>query len=83
MFNESTRSESQEQTVVEHKPYINKYNRSITDTKILIEDLKEAQMYMFQVYACHDITETSLSEACSINGIITTVRTKPGPCMYE
>jgi hypothetical protein len=38
-------------------------------------------MYMFQVYACHDITKQSKSDACSLNGIIITVRTKPGDRM--
>ncbi|CAF3610474.1 unnamed protein product, partial [Rotaria sp. Silwood2] len=35
-------------------------------------------MYMFQVFACHDISKQSLSDACSLNGIILAVRTKPG-----
>lgn len=77
-FNDQSKTESQEQPVVEHKPYINDYNRSVSTTKIIITNLREAQMYMFQVYACHDIRVTPLSDACSINGIITTVRTKPG-----
>ncbi len=77
-FNDQYKSDSQEQPVVEHKPYINEFNRSISDTKVLIEGLKEAQMYMFQVFACHNITKQSLSDACSLNGIILAVRTKPG-----
>ena len=81
-FNDHLKSESQEQPVVEHKPYINEFNLSISTTKAVVSNLKEAQMYMFQVYACHDITKTPLSEACSLNGIITTVRTKPGERMY-
>jgi len=82
-FNDYMKSESQEQSVVEHKPYINDYNRSIPNTKVIIRDLKEAQMYMFQVYACHNVSTLPLSEACSLNGIITTVRTKPADCMYS
>jgi len=81
-FNDQYKSDSQEQSVVEHKPYINDFNRSISNTKILIDGLIEAQMYMFQVYACHDITQLPLSDACSLNGIIITVRTKPGDRMY-
>jgi len=82
-FNDQYKSDSQEQSVVEHKPYINQYNRSISNTKIIIDGLKEAQMYMFQVYACHDVSTLSLSDACSLNGIIFTVRTKPGHRMYS
>ncbi len=82
-FNDYLKSESEEQPVVEHKPYINDYNRSVSMTKVIIRDLKEAQMYMFQVYACHNISTSPLSEACSLNGIITTARTKPGDRMYS
>ncbi|CAF1052500.1 unnamed protein product [Rotaria sordida] len=77
-FNDNYKSDSQEQPVVEHKPHIDQYNQSVSDTKIIIDNLKEAQMYMFQVYACHDISKQALSEACSLNGIILAVRTKPG-----
>jgi hypothetical protein len=82
-FNDQYKSDSQELPVVEHKPYINEFNRSISDTKVLIEGLKEAQMYMFQVYACHNVTKQPLSDACSLNGIILAVRTKPGDRMYQ
>lgn len=81
-FNDQLKSESQEQTVVEHKPYINEYNRSVSNTKVIIDGLQEAQMYMFQIYACHDASVLPLSEACSHNGIIITVRTKPGDGMF-
>jgi hypothetical protein len=81
-FKDEYKSDSQEQSVVEHKPYITEYNRSTSNTKIIINNLKEAQMYMFQVYACHDTKKIPLSEACSLNGIILTVRTKPGDRMY-
>jgi hypothetical protein len=81
-FNDQLKSDSQEQPVVEHKPYINEYNRSVLNTRVVIEGLKEAQMYMFQVYACHDIFKQTLSDACSLNGIILAVRTKPGARMY-
>ena len=67
---------------LEHLPYINTYNRTSSNTRIIIDNLKHAQMYMFQVYACHDITKQSKSDACSLNGIIITVRTKPGDRMY-
>ncbi|CAF4820435.1 unnamed protein product [Rotaria socialis] len=77
-FNDQYKSNSEEQPVVEHKPYINEYNRSISDTRVLIEGLKEAQMYMFQVFACHNVSKQPLSDACSLNGIILAVRTKPG-----
>ncbi|CAF3486815.1 unnamed protein product [Rotaria sp. Silwood1] len=77
-FNDNYKSDSQEQTVVEHKPHIDLYNQTVSDTRVVINGLKEAQMYMFQVYACHDISKQSLSEACSLNGIILAVRTKPG-----
>jgi len=73
---------SVEQNTVEHTPYINQYNRTSTNTRIIIDGLKHSQMYMFQVYACHDITKQSKSDACSLNGIIITVRTKPGDRMY-
>ncbi|CAM4940811.1 unnamed protein product [Rotaria socialis] len=39
-FNDQYKSNSEEQPVVEHKPYINEYNRSISDTRVLIEGLK-------------------------------------------
>ncbi len=39
-------------------------------------------MYMFQVYACQNITKQAKSDACSLNGIIITVRTKAGDRMY-
>ncbi|CAF4646839.1 unnamed protein product, partial [Rotaria magnacalcarata] len=77
-FNDQYKSNSEEQPVVEHKPYINEYNRSISDTRVLIEGLKEAQMYMFQVFVCHNVSKQPLSDACSLNGIILAVRTKPG-----
>lgn len=80
-FNDQLKSESQEQPVVEHKPYINEFNLSVPTTRVTIENLKEAQMYMFQVYACHNISTLPLSEACSLNGIITTIRTKPAERM--
>jgi hypothetical protein len=73
---------SVEQNTVEHVPYINAFNRTSSNTRILINGLKHAQMYMFQVYACHDIVKQSKSDACSLNGIIITVRTKPGDRMY-
>jgi hypothetical protein len=82
-FNDQLKSESQEQPVVEHKPHISESNRSTANTKILIDGLKEAQLYMFQVYACHDISKLPLSDACSLNGITLTVRTKPGDGMYR
>jgi hypothetical protein len=71
-----------EQNPVEHIPYINTFNRTSTNTTILIDGLKNSQMYMFQVFACHDITKERKSDACSLNGIIITVRTKPGDRMY-
>ena len=81
-LDEQVKSESQEQPV-EHKPYINNYNRSSESTKITIDGLKEAQMYMFQVFACHNTSYLSLSEACSLNGIILAVRTRPGDRAYS
>ncbi|CAF1027588.1 unnamed protein product [Adineta ricciae] len=75
---EQSKSDSREKPVVEHKPYINNYNRSVSTTRTIINGLKEAQLYMFQVYACHDLSNQSLSDACSLNGITLTVRTKPG-----
>lgn len=81
-MNEQYKTESlqQEQAAqVEHVPYITAFNRTSSQTKIRIDGLKHAQMYMFQVYACHNITHQSTAEACSLNGIIITVRTKPGP----
>ncbi|CAF1675636.1 unnamed protein product [Rotaria magnacalcarata] len=77
-FNDNYRIDAQEPSVVEHRPYIDQYNRSTSDTRIIIDDLKEAQMYLFQVYACHNISKQALSESCSLNGIILAVRTKPG-----
>jgi hypothetical protein len=71
-----------EQSTVEHIPYINTFNRTSSNTKILIDGLKYAQMYVFQVYACHDITKQNKSDACSQNGIIISVRTKPGDRTY-
>ena len=76
-FNDQVKSESQEQPVVEHKPYLSDFNLSVSTNRVTIRNLKEAQMYMFQVYACHNISALPLSEACSLNGIITTIRTKP------
>ncbi len=67
-----------EQNTLEHVPYINTFNRTSSTTRILIDGLKHAQMYMFQVYACHDILKQNKADACSLNGIIITVRTKPG-----
>ncbi|CAF4520563.1 unnamed protein product [Rotaria magnacalcarata] len=81
-FNDNFKSNSHEQPVVEHKPYIDEFNISVSDTRVVISNLKEAQMYMFQVYACHNISQQSLSDACSLNGIILAVRTKPGDRMY-
>ncbi|CAF0744080.1 unnamed protein product [Adineta ricciae] len=69
---------SVEQKPVEHTPYINTFNRTTSATRVIIDDLKYAQMYMFQVFACHNIVEQSKSDACSLNGIIISVRTKPG-----
>ena len=80
-LNDYMKSESEEQPVVEHKPYISDFNLSVPTTKVIVKNLEEAQMYMFQVYACHNLSEVPLSDACSLNGIITTVRTKPGDCM--
>ncbi|CAF4112009.1 unnamed protein product, partial [Adineta steineri] len=77
-FNDQLKSDSQEQPVVEHKPYVTDYNRSIANTRVIIDRLKEAQLYMFQVYACHDISTQVLSDACSHTGITITVRTKAG-----
>ncbi|CAM4976870.1 unnamed protein product, partial [Rotaria socialis] len=77
-FNDNFKSNSQEQPGVEHKPYIDEFNISVPDTRVVISNLKEAQMYMFQVYACHDISRQLLSDACSLNGIILAVKTKPG-----
>ncbi len=48
---------------------------------MIIDDLKEAQLYMFQVYACHNISMQLLSEACSLTGITITARTKAGDRM--
>ena len=82
-LNEEYKSEtSTEQNTVEHLPHISTYNLTSIDTHIIIENLKHAQMYMFQVYACHDISKQSKSKACSTNGIIITVRTKPGDRTY-
>ncbi|CAF0942255.1 unnamed protein product [Adineta steineri] len=67
-----------EEKIVEHTPYINTFNLTSSTTKIVIDNLKHAQMYMFQVFACHDITTQSKSDSCSLNGIIISVRTKPG-----
>ena len=75
-FNESNQDKSDQQTIAEHKPRVNKFNRTTSTTRIVINDLEEAQTYMFEVYACHNITEESLGEACSLNGIIIAVRTK-------
>lgn len=65
-------------TTVEHTPYVTAFNRSTSQTRIRIDDLQPAQMYMFQVYACHDLTQQDKADACSLTGIIITVRTKPG-----
>ncbi|CAF1588247.1 unnamed protein product [Rotaria sp. Silwood1] len=67
-----------EQNPVEHMPYLNTYNRTSFNTNIIIDSLKHAQMYMFQIYACHDIIKQTKSNACSSNGIIISVRTKAG-----
>ncbi|CAF4767535.1 unnamed protein product, partial [Rotaria sp. Silwood2] len=82
-FNDQYKSDSQEQSVVEHKPYINEYNRSISDTRVLIEGLKDAKMYMFEVFECHNISKQPLSDTCSLNEIILAIRTKPGDHMYS
>jgi hypothetical protein len=82
-FGDQYKPESEEQPIVEHKPYIDENNRSISTTKVTISGLKQAQMYMFQVYACHNISKQSLSEACSLNGIILAARTKPGDREYS
>ena len=79
---DSVRLESLEQTIIEHKPYIDQFNQSVSDTKIIIGNLQEAQLYMFQVYACHDTKNQSITEARSINGIILAVRTKADDRMY-
>lgn len=73
---------SVEQKNIEHIPHISAFNRTSTTTRITIDDLKPAQMYMFQVFACHDITKQTKSDACSLNGIIITVRTKPDDRTY-
>jgi hypothetical protein len=70
-----------EETTVEHFPYITAYNQTSSNTRIIIHGLKHAQMYMFQVFACQDTVKQSKSDACSLNGIIITVRTKPGDRM--
>ena len=83
-LNEQSKAESlqQEQAAnLEHLPYITAFNRTSSQTKIRIDGLEHAQMYMFQVYACHDIARQSKADACSLNGIIITVRTKPGDRM--
>ncbi|CAF3315686.1 unnamed protein product [Rotaria socialis] len=77
-FNDNYQIDVQESSVVEHRPYIDQYNRSTSDTRIIIDALKEAQLYLFQVYACHNISKQALSNSCSLNGIILAVRTKPG-----
>lgn len=79
---ETSELDYQEQSVVAHKPYINQYNQSTSDIRIIIDNLNEAQMYMFQVYACSDITKPSLSDFCSLNGITKEIRTQPGDRMY-
>ena len=68
----------QEKTPVEHSPFITTFNQTSTQTRIRIDNLKRAQMYMFQVYACQDLTQKSKGEACSLNGILISVRTRPG-----
>lgn len=73
---------SVEQNQVEHVPYINTYILKSSATNIIVDGLKHAQMYMFQIYACHDMNNQTTANACSSNGIIITVRTKPGDCMY-
>lgn len=83
-FNEQYKADlSVEQTPVEHIPYINTFNQTSTDTRIIINGLKNSQMYVFQVFACHDLTKESKADACSLNGIIITVRTKPGDRKYS
>ena len=77
-FGDQYKPESEEQPIAEHKPYITEHNRSVSTTRVTIEGLKLAQMYMFQVYACHNTSKQTLSEACSLNGIILAARTKPG-----
>ncbi|CAF3377542.1 unnamed protein product [Rotaria socialis] len=67
-----------EEKSAEHSPHINEFNRTTPNTSIIITGLKHAQMYMFQIYACHDIITETKSSACSTNGIIISVRTKPG-----
>ncbi|CAF1334615.1 unnamed protein product [Rotaria sordida] len=69
---------SVEQNPVEHIPHLNAFNLTSLNTHIIIDGLKHAQIYMFQVYACHDITKQTKSNACSSYGVIISVRTKPG-----
>ena len=69
---------TQPDTPIVHQPYINTFNQSTANTRILIQGLEHAHMYMFQVFACHDLRLQSPTKACSANGIIITVRTKPG-----
>lgn len=82
---DSQKDESDEIPIVEHKPHITDFNRTVSVTRIIIDGLQEAQTYMFQVYACHDITNMTLHEACSINGITYTIRTKAsnGTCISK
>lgn len=77
-FNEQYKPDSEEQPLVEHKPHVVEHNVSVPTTFILIEGLKEAQLYLFQVYACHDTSKLTLAEACSLNGVNLAIRTKPG-----
>lgn len=72
-----------EQNPAKHIPYIDAFNRTSSNTRIIIDGLRNSQMYVFQVFACHDIAQENKANACSLNGIIITVRTKPGDRMYR
>ena len=76
---------TEQTTTVEHKPFVTQFNRTTSQTRIRIDGLAPAQMYMFQVYACHDLTKQEKNDACSVSGIIITVRTKPGDreCIFH
>lgn len=81
LIEQSNTDTADEQKSTEHVPFINTFNRTTSNTSIIISGLQHAQMYMFQVYACHNIVKQKLGEACSVNGIIISVRTKPGDRM--
>jgi len=75
-------SDSIVEPLIEHSPHISAYNRTTPVPKIVIDGLNHSQMYMFQVYACHDLTTQNKSAACSSYGVLITVRTKPGDRMF-